>query len=157
MKETNGSQQVHGIQAWLERAAAARWCVQQLAEQAGFSISKLERLFHAEYRLCPQDWLTTQRMKRAAEWLAQGRNVNETAELVGYGSQHAFSLAFKRHFGYPPKEHHARQLAIANGQTGKRANGQTGKRANGQTGKRANGQTGKRANGQTYVGPSKAR
>jgi len=123
------SQQFAATPNWAERAAAAEWSVQQLAEHAGCSLSKLERLFRAEHQQCPQDWLITRRMERAAEWLAQGRNVQETAELVRYQSQHAFSLAFKRHFGYPPKEHRARLLAVANGQTGKRANGQTGKRA----------------------------
>lgn len=120
MKETNGRRDGNKIQDWPERAAAAHWCVQRLAAQSGYSVSKLERLFRAEHQQCPQDWLTTRRMERAAELLAQGRNVQETAGLVGYQGQHAFSLAFKRHFGYPPKEHRTRQLATANGQTGKR-------------------------------------
>lgn len=109
---------------WAERAAAAQWCVQRLAEQLGCSVSKLERQFRAEYQECPQDWLGAKRMELAGAWLAQGKNVQETAHLMGYQNQHGFSLAFKRHFGYPPKEHRARLLAAANGQTGKRANGQ---------------------------------
>jgi AraC-like DNA-binding protein len=78
------SQQFAATPNRAERAAAAHWCVKQLADQAGFSLSKLERLFRAEQQQCPQDWLITRRMERAAEWLAQGRNVQETAGLVVY-------------------------------------------------------------------------
>ena len=44
-------------------------------------------------------------MRRACACLMAGRNVQETSGDMGYESQHGFSLAFKKFFGYPPSLH----------------------------------------------------
>ena len=88
-----------------ERAAAAGWCITTLAEQNGVSVPTLERFFHDTKQQCPREWINAERMRRACACLMAGRNVQETSGDVGYESQHGFSLAFKKFFGYPPSLH----------------------------------------------------
>ena len=93
------------IAGMAERAAAAGWCITTLAEQNGVSVPTLERFFHDTKKLSPREWINAERMRRAGACLMAGRNVQETPVDLGYGSQHGFSLAFKKFFGYPPSLH----------------------------------------------------
>jgi AraC-like DNA-binding protein len=48
-------------------------------------------------------YLTRTRMRHAARMLARERSsIARVAEAVGYGSEAAFSNAFKRQTGHPP-------------------------------------------------------
>ena len=58
-----------------------------------------------ENLLLGREWINAERMRRACACLMAGRNVQETSGDVGYESQHGFSLAFKKFFGYPPSLH----------------------------------------------------
>lgn len=42
-------------------------------------------------------------MEAAKNFLGDGYNVNETAELTGYSEQASFSRAYKKYFGTAPK------------------------------------------------------
>ncbi|MFW5844972.1 MAG: helix-turn-helix domain-containing protein [Planctomycetota bacterium] len=42
------------------------------------------------------------KMRHAAECLAAGQAVADTASACGYGDADVFSKAFRRHFGLPP-------------------------------------------------------
>ena len=94
-----------GMTGWPTRAADANWCITTLAKNCHVSISTLERHFQEAMRQCPRDWLNDERMRRARELLCDHTSVKETAILLGYKKQHHFSLAFKKHHGYPPSLH----------------------------------------------------
>ena len=102
---SNGLQ---GINDWSERAAAAQWSCAGLAKNCHASLATLERHFQDAMRQCPRDWLNDERMRRARELLCDHTSVKETSILLGYKSQHGFSLAFKKHHGYSPSEHQMR-------------------------------------------------
>lgn len=81
----------------------AAWTVDSLAARAGMSRSA----FAAEFRRCvgatPLAYLTGWRMRLAARRLAEdGGAVKQIAAELGYGSDEAFSRAFRRHHGCPP-------------------------------------------------------
>ena len=91
-----------------DRAATAKWCVTTLAQNCGVSVPTLERFFHETKQQNPRDWINAEQMRHACVCLMAGRNVFETSDDLGYGSQHAFSLAFKKFHGYPPSLHRKR-------------------------------------------------
>jgi AraC-like DNA-binding protein len=105
MKDTNEWQQVQGIQDWPERAAAAHWCVQRLADGCGMTVTQLQRFFQETWGQCPREWLNAERMRRAGELLERRERIKDIADKLGYGHQRNFSTAFTRHFGYNPREH----------------------------------------------------
>jgi AraC-like DNA-binding protein len=73
-----------------------------LAEAYGVSVRVLERLFLRAFGDPPRRVLKRLRMQRAPELLGSGRNVKETAALLGYEDPSHFSREFKKHYGLAP-------------------------------------------------------
>lgn len=94
-----------GIIYWPNQAVKANWSVKKLAKQCGISVRTLERHFQVETGLSPQKWLNNERQCRAIELLRDGSTIKETADVLGYKTQHALSRAFKKYYGVPPKRH----------------------------------------------------
>jgi AraC-like DNA-binding protein len=83
------------------------WTVESLAEIASMSRSMFSDRFTALVGLSPLRYLTRWRLTIAADLLRTGRlKVTDVSHGAGYGSEAAFSRAFKAQFGYPPSEAH---------------------------------------------------
>jgi AraC family transcriptional activator FtrA len=98
------SRRLTEISNWSERAAAAQWCVNNLAVACGMSLSQLERHFHETWGQGPRTWLQTERMRRACELLERRERIKDIAELLCYGHQRNFTTAFTKFHGYPPSK-----------------------------------------------------
>jgi AraC-like DNA-binding protein len=80
--------------------------VTQLAEQAGVSVSTLERLINKHLRVNPRELLLRIRMNRARHLLVNSTlAISAVAELTGYESLSSFSRAFKLCFNKRPGEY----------------------------------------------------
>ncbi|CAG9179987.1 AraC family transcriptional regulator [Cupriavidus pampae] len=83
------------------------WTVSALAETAMMSRSMFSDRFTAVVGLSPLRYLTRWRLTLAADLLRGGNvKVTEVAHGAGYGSEAAFSRAFKQEFGYSPSDAH---------------------------------------------------
>ena len=80
------------------------WTVASLAALCGMSRSRFARHFHAVIASPPAQYLTGQRMLRAQALLKQGWLVQDVALEVGYGSQPAFTRAFRACLGLSPRD-----------------------------------------------------
>jgi AraC-like DNA-binding protein len=79
------------------------WTLEELASEAGASRSALADRFGALVGCGPIQYLTQWRMQIAARRLADpGVKVSAVAYEVGYGSEAAFSRAFKKFVGRSP-------------------------------------------------------
>lgn len=79
------------------------WTVTQLATEMGSSRSVFAERFLTITGMTPVRYLTELRMRLAAQWIGHDHMPIETAaDRLGYGSQAAFSRAFKRVLGHPP-------------------------------------------------------
>lgn len=74
----------------------------KLATVTGLSPYKLNNGFKAIYGMAVTDWLLEARMERAHRLLQTEEPVNSVARDSGYSHPHAFTLAFKKYFGYTP-------------------------------------------------------
>lgn len=84
---------------------ARAWTVKSLAEIASMSRSIFSERFTAAVGVPPRRYLTRWRLTIAADLLRAGTSkVIEVAHEAGYGSESAFSRAFKAEFGYPPRD-----------------------------------------------------
>lgn len=74
-----------------------------LAEQMGLSVYRLNHGFKSIYGIGVTEFLLEARMKRAHQVLAEtDMPIGVVARESGYSHPHAFSLAFKKYFGYTP-------------------------------------------------------
>ncbi|MCD0451768.1 AraC family transcriptional regulator [Actinocorallia sp. API 0066] len=87
----------------LHRDPARPWTVADLASAAAVSRSTLAARFKATVGQGPLEYLTRWRVELAARQLREGTGtLASIARSVGYGSESALSVAFKRTLGIPP-------------------------------------------------------
>lgn len=79
------------------------WSVEQMARLAHSSRSRFVERFQSVVGHPPARYLADLRMRRGAELLRTGRSVAQVALETGYGSEAAFSRAFRRFSGQPPR------------------------------------------------------
>jgi AraC-like DNA-binding protein len=85
---------------------ARRWTLQALAEHAGMSRSTFALRFKQKVGKSPMDYVTQWRMRLAADRLANASDpVSVVALSLGYESESAFSVAFKRTMGCSPRRY----------------------------------------------------
>ena len=100
--------------AAIHREPARRWTVAALALEVGMSRSGFAARFGQLVGDGPIEYLTRWRMLLAGRSLLRGEPIGAVARSLGYESESAFSTAFKRVMGSPPR-HHARLAAVTMG------------------------------------------
>lgn len=102
--------------ALLHRQPAYAWTVETLASRVASSRSALAERFARLTGESPMQYLAGYRLALAAQALRSGREpVANIAANVGYGSEAAFTRAFKREFELPPAAWRKRDVAGAAG------------------------------------------
>ena len=87
----------------LHGAPARNWTIEELARDIGLSRSVLAERFNDLVGMPPMHYLAKWRMQIAAGLLSGGNaNIATVASETGYGSEAAFSRAFKKLVGVPP-------------------------------------------------------
>ena len=84
-------------------APARNWTIEELAKDVGLSRSVLAERFADLVGMPPMQYLSKWRMQIASGLLSGGSaNIATVAAEIGYGSEAAFSRAFKKMVGVPP-------------------------------------------------------
>lgn len=89
----------------IHREPARRWTVATLAAEVGMSRSGFAVRFRQLAGDGPIEYQTHWRMLLAGRSLARGEPIGVVARSMGYGSESAFSTAFKRVMGVTPRHH----------------------------------------------------
>jgi AraC family transcriptional activator of mar-sox-rob regulon len=83
--------------------AAATFAVRELAAEARLSPGYLQRLFKNETGICMGEWLSEQRLQRAAFLLSTSHlSIKEITHAIGYEHTSSFVRAFERRFRQAP-------------------------------------------------------
>lgn len=88
----------------IHEAPGENWTLEKLAETAGMSRTQFAVTFKDLVGITPMGYLSGWRLDIARAELEVGRQVKSVAALCGFASPAAFSRAFSRRFGYPPKQ-----------------------------------------------------
>ncbi|WP_306145986.1 AraC family transcriptional regulator [Roseibium sp. MMSF_3412] len=88
----------------IHEAPEESWTLERLAETAGMSRTQFAVTFKELVGATPMGYLSNWRLDIARAELESGRQVKSVATLCGFSSPAAFSRAFSRRFGYPPKQ-----------------------------------------------------
>jgi len=86
----------------VHESPANDWTADSMARRAGMSRSSFYESFTSSVGESPAVYVRRWRMTLARGWLRKGISVGEIAERTGYGSDQAFSRAFKRTVGQSP-------------------------------------------------------
>lgn len=93
----------------IHRSPATPWSVDDLARRANLSRSAFAGRFAHLLGVPPAAYVTEQRLQWAATLLKSTTDpVGAIAQRVGYSSEAAFSRAFRRRYGEPPRRWRAR-------------------------------------------------
>lgn len=90
--------------ALLENGYGQDWTVQALSRAVGLNVKRLQAGLQALFGLPIHAQLTQIRMDAAADLLAKGASVTETAYAVGFSSLSHFSRVFRNAKGSAPKQ-----------------------------------------------------
>lgn len=94
---------VHAAQDYIDAHLGTHFSFEQLASQFNVSYRHLARLFRDNTGQTLQNYLRAQRIDLARELLRGSHlNVEQIAERCGYGSSHAFRLAWRQEMPQPP-------------------------------------------------------
>ncbi len=97
--------QVSRALALIHADIAAERSVEELARAAGLSRSAFVDRFRDLMGHPPMRYVTLWRLQRAKLRLGEtDESIAEIAHGIGYGSEEAFSRAFRREFGMPPAQ-----------------------------------------------------
>lgn len=78
--------------------------VDELANLVSMSSSGFHKKFKEVMHLSPLQYAKLVRLNKARTYIMEGRNISETAYMVGYNSPAQFSREYKRQFGIAPSE-----------------------------------------------------
>ncbi|WP_168120089.1 AraC family transcriptional regulator [Paenibacillus sp. HB172176] len=80
----------------------------EIADELNYSYSYLSHIFSRETGRTIKEYYNRKRFELAGEWLRAGQlTVTHIAERLNYHSIHAFSKAFRQHYGMSPTEYQA--------------------------------------------------
>jgi AraC-like DNA-binding protein len=98
------------VRANLSRAVT----ISDIAEELGYSVSHLRAVFRDRLGVSLGKYMRESRLSQAAQFLQQSEfNVSEIGEKCGFESLYAFSRAFRKAYGIPPRTY--RQLVQEGG------------------------------------------
>jgi AraC-like DNA-binding protein len=107
---------LHGAAELLHRFPEKPWTVAALAEEASMSRTSFAVKFTETTGMAPFAYLTHVRMLNAIELLSTTTcTLEEIAQRVGYGSEAAFSTAFKREIGVAPGAYRRSRVSVEAG------------------------------------------
>ena len=95
----------------IHRSPARNWTIEELARDVGLSRSVLAERFADLLGMPPMQYLAKWRMQIASGLLSGDTNIAGVAAEIGYGSEAAFSRAFKKMVGVPPSAWRRRSAA----------------------------------------------
>ena len=79
--------------------------MKDLSLALGYTREHLTRVFLSTFGNTPRQYFNARRMELAVGKLQEGASIKEVALDLGFSSDHAFSKAFRAHFGLPPQKH----------------------------------------------------
>jgi AraC family transcriptional regulator len=114
MKSTNGyAERVQRVVDYLAEHLDERFDLEALARLAYFSPYHFHRIYRGLLGETVHDTIRRLRLRRAAiDLLERELSIERTAGRAGYGSQAAFSRAFRAEYGEPPARYRGSRRAV---------------------------------------------
>ena len=97
---------LYRIKERIDKQPALEYTTEQLAMEAGMSVSKFNKAFRQNFGESLHAYVIQRRMALAASLLQEGKyNISEVAGLSGYSNLSHFSDSFRKKYGVLPKKY----------------------------------------------------
>ena len=103
-EKDGGDRKIRRIHRYIRYNYMRPLSVAELSHSFGFERSYLYRIFKERYGIGIKEYIISVRLKKGAEFLAEGFSVKESAHMVGYEDEFNFSKAFKAKYGISPSK-----------------------------------------------------
>ena len=77
--------------------------LEEISSKAFLSRFHFHRLFSQVYKKTPHQYLTSKRIEKAKDLLAENKQVTDVCNEVGFESLGSFSVLFKKEIGFAPQ------------------------------------------------------
>ncbi|MCQ2742470.1 MAG: AraC family transcriptional regulator [Bacilli bacterium] len=104
LEEGPNRQAINGVIQYINSHLAEDLSIDSVARASGFSRSYLQHLFTKIVGMSISKYILAQKMQVANFLLRNGESLQKIASDLGYKYYPTFSIAYKRFFGYSPKE-----------------------------------------------------
>jgi AraC-like DNA-binding protein len=94
--------QLEKAKAYIAANLSCRLMVEDIAHQAGVSVTGLQRLFRSSEGFSVFEYVRKRRLHEAHNQLVRGHSIQEAAGTAGYTSAANFATAFRQEFGVVP-------------------------------------------------------
>ena len=81
--------------------------VSQVAKELKYNAAYLSKIFHEKMGMTISDYITGKKIDTAAQLLAEGVSISETAQRLGYATSQSFCKMLRKHTGKTPSEFRA--------------------------------------------------
>ncbi|RCR67744.1 helix-turn-helix transcriptional regulator [Larkinella punicea] len=97
---------LYEVRELLSQNLTTPYSIEQLSRLVGLNRTKLQEGFKELYQTTVFGYLTDCRMEQAKELIRKGQfeTIAEVSNLIGYKNHQHFTVAFKKKFGYLPRE-----------------------------------------------------
>ncbi|MEI9917336.1 MAG: AraC family transcriptional regulator [Bacteroidota bacterium] len=103
------SRSIEDLKTWIDNHLYDHHSLRTLAERAGMSITRMQRLFRDLHGCSIFAYIRFERLVRAQNQLeVTAMNIKSISAEAGYGSVPAFTAAFHSAFGYTPGRYRKR-------------------------------------------------
>jgi len=92
------------VKNYVKTNYANKISVSEISKLISLDRSYLSRIFKEQTSYTIQEYIIRTRMVKARHYIEKGYSVSETAQLVSYSDQFAFSTAFKKYYGISPSK-----------------------------------------------------
>lgn len=102
----NDVDKLYEVRELLNQNLTNPYSIEQMARMVGLNRTKLQEGFKELFHTTVFGYLTDQRMEQAKELIMDGQfeTIAEVSNLIGYKNHQHFTVAFKKKYGYLPRE-----------------------------------------------------
>lgn len=109
-KSSRQNQLIEEAKSYIERHLSEKITREEIAAHVSLNASYLSRVFHREIGMSISDYITSEKMRLAKNFLLQSNySISRITELVGYDAPAYFIKVFKKEVGMTPKEFRKRE------------------------------------------------
>ena len=101
---TSDSSLAYRIKAYLDLREKSL-DMKEISRDLGYTREHITRVFKAAFRVTPKQYSEMKRFGLALEKLRDGEKIGSVSHQLEFSSPYSFSKAFKKQFGYSPKQY----------------------------------------------------